>query len=69
MNEDEIAQLPEVLTPSQAQRLLHVGKDALGKVRKACPEVALRLPGMTHWRYSKSKLLSVARRGAAPVPH
>lgn len=52
--------MPEMLTPSAAMGLLSCGRKALVKLRKARPDIAVKLPGFTHWRYIKSKLMEAA---------
>lgn len=58
--------LPEMLTPSAAMELLSCGRKALVKLRRARPDIAVKLPGFTHWRYVRSKLLEAAGLSQKP---
>lgn len=60
MNKTEIDSLPELLTPGQAQTMLGVEERTLTKIRRACPDVARKIPGMAQWRYVKARLLQVS---------
>lgn len=65
MNRKQIDEMPELMTPAQAMRLLQCGRKALRKLRQARPDVAHKPPGFEHWRYRKIALLSAA--GLSPT--
>lgn len=67
MNIQEIAQLPELLTPAQAAELLQVNRGTLAAMREANPALAIRLPGMKHFRFVKARLLTVSGIDVSPA--
>jgi hypothetical protein len=59
MTQDDFDRLPLLLRPAQAREVLGCDRDGLLKVRKAMPELAVKLDGMKEWRYRKVELAKV----------
>lgn len=55
--------IPEFMTPGQAMQLLRVrSPKTLRKLRQAHPDLAIRLPGMKHWRYVQSRVAALLKK-------
>jgi len=54
-----------LLTPGQTCRLLACDRKQLAKIRRARPDIAIRLPAMRNWRYLSAKLDEISRPKAA----
>lgn len=63
MTKDEFDKLPLLLTPAQAREVLGLGGRQLRELRESeeLDQVAVKLPGMKHWRYRKQKLAALAK--------
>lgn len=54
---------PELLRPSEAMVFLGIRHpDTLRKLRRAHPEIAVRLMGMKHHRYVRARLVGLRER-------
>lgn len=60
MSEDKWDNLPELLRPGEAMRLLGLGREGLRALAKSRPEAAVVLPGYKHPRYRKTVLARLA---------
>jgi hypothetical protein len=61
MTQDEFNALPLLLTRAEALEVLGLHKEQLRELRESDRNVAVKLPGMTQWRYRKEVLATLAR--------
>lgn len=60
MTQAEFKDLPMLLTRQRALAVLGCNRETLTCLRQQFPTLALRMPGMRHWRYRKVVVAKIA---------
>lgn len=54
--------MAELIPPGEAMRILGVRhRMTLARIRKQNPEIAVRPPGMVHWRYLRRRVVELVK--------